>query len=285
MRAIRVLAALAFAVCHLTMIPSEAPAVQESPKFSTVEQLAEEFKTVPCQNSDRLKSVTALFARMGAAEVETSVQTFGKVRNFVVTKPGTTDDIIVVGAHYDKVEDGCGALDNWTGIVTIAHVYKALKSIPLKKTIMFVAFGQEESGLVGSHAMANAIKQDQRIHYCAMVNIDSLGLAAPQVMSNVSTPKLESLTGQLAKEMKVPFGSAPINNASADSLSFIIKDIPALTIHGLTNDWASILHSMSDQAKAVKPVTVYLGYRLSLALIAKLDDLPCDAFKISMKRK
>ena len=82
----------------------------------------------------------------------------------------------------DKVNTGCGALDNWTGIVALAHVFRALRSVPLKKTILFVGFGKEEEGLVGSHAMVDAIKKDGVSEYCAMINIDSLGLAVPQVM-------------------------------------------------------------------------------------------------------
>src|SRR4030095_6437012 len=101
-----------------------------------------------------------------------------------------TDEKIIVGAHYDKVADGCGAIDNWTGIVAMAHLYKTLKEIPLNKTVWFVAFGKEEKGLIGSRAMTEAIKKEDVAQFCAMINIDSLGLTAPQVLRNLSNPKL-----------------------------------------------------------------------------------------------
>jgi hypothetical protein len=66
-----------------------------------------------------------------------------------------------VGAHYDKVSDGCGAGDNWFGVVAVAYIYRTLKDIPLKKTLVFVAFEKEEKGLVGSRAMAEAIDKEQ----------------------------------------------------------------------------------------------------------------------------
>lgn len=109
-----------------------------------------------------------------------------------------------------------------------------------------------------------------------MVNVDSLGLGAPQVADNMSTMKLGVFAAVLAKEMKLPFGHASIN-ADADSSSFIEKKIPAITIHGMTNEWPTILHSRNDQPTKVNPVSVYLGYRLALAMVSRLDEAPCSA--------
>ena len=52
----------------------------------------------------------------------------------------------MIGAHYDKTINGCGAIDNWTGIVALAHIYKSLKDAPLQKNVVLVAFGKEEQG-------------------------------------------------------------------------------------------------------------------------------------------
>jgi Zn-dependent M28 family amino/carboxypeptidase len=147
------------------------------------------------------------------------------VENLVVTKKGESAEKIVVGAHYDKVADGCGALDNWTGIVTLSHLYRTLKAVPLKKTLVFIAFGKEEKGLIGSRAMMNAISKDETAEYCEMINIDSLGLAPPQVADNMSSKKLGQFTAELAKEMKMKFGHASIEGGDADSTSFIGKKI------------------------------------------------------------
>src|SRR3712207_7015935 len=47
-------------------------------------------------------------------------------------------------------------------IVALSHLYRTLKDVPLKKTLVFVAFGKEEKGLVGSRAMTDAIGKEQR---------------------------------------------------------------------------------------------------------------------------
>jgi Zn-dependent M28 family amino/carboxypeptidase len=247
--------------------------------FSTSEQLKEEFNTVPCKDAERLNAVKTLFEKMGAAPADITVETFKNVENLVIRKPGATDEKIIVGAHYDKVADGCGAIDNWTGIVAMAHLYKTIKDTPLNKTVWFVAFGKEEKGLIGSQAMTNAIKKEEVEKYCAMINIDSLGLTAPQVIRNLSNPKLVELASTLAGKMNMPFQAIQVDNAGADSSSFLKKKIPALTIAALPGNWPEILHTSKDQPAKVNPESVYLGYRLALAVLASVAESPCNAYR------
>lgn len=248
-------------------------------KISGIEQIAEDFAAVPCDDSERLAGVKALFARAGATPSDLTMDQHRDVANLVVVKQGESSGKIVIGAHYDKVANGCGAIDNWTGVVAMSHLYRTLRDMPLKKTLVFVAFGKEEKGLIGSRAMAKAIGKEQVAEYCAMVNIDSLGLGPPQVADNMSSKKLEQLAADLAKDMDMPFAHARIRGGDSDSSSFVAKKIPALTIHGMNKRWSTILHTNKDQASNVNSTSVYLGYRLALAMIVRLDGLPCDAFK------
>src|SRR4030095_11892079 len=101
-----------------------------------------------------------IFERAGVPASDLSIDQYKDVENLVVIKKGESSEKIVLGAHYDKVSDGCGALDNWTGVVALSHLYRTLKDVPLKKTLVIVAFGKEERGLVGSRAMTNAIKKE-----------------------------------------------------------------------------------------------------------------------------
>ena len=248
-------------------------------KVSTPEDIAKDFASVPCDDKDRLAAVRALYESAGATASDITMDQHDNVENLVVTKKGASPEKIVIGAHYDKTSEGCGAIDNWTGQVALTHLYRTLKDIPLNKTLVFVAFGREEKGLVGSRAMTKGIDKEQAAGYCAMINIDSLGLGPPQVADNMSSKKLARFTGELAKEMEIPFGHASIGRANSDSSSFVAKKIPAVTIHGLNNDWSTILHSKHDQVAKVNSASVYLGYRLALAMIVKLDASSCDAYR------
>jgi Iap family predicted aminopeptidase len=261
------------------LLVNQTTAQQAVPIISTLDQIKEEFATVPCKDADRLSAVRALFERMGATDSDISLDKFKNVENLVVRKSGASEEIIVIGAHYDKVSDGCGAVDNWTGIVALGHLYRTLKDFKIQKTLVFVAFGKEEKGLYGSRAMVDAIAKDRLLQYCAMVNIDSFGLAHPQVLDNVSDKDLTALAAAVAKEMKIPFAHASVEQASADSHSFLNKKIPAVTLHGLSDEWPSILHSSKDQVAKVNAISVYLGYRLALAMIVRIDQASCDAYR------
>lgn len=247
--------------------------------LSTVADITADLALLGCGDESRYDSVSRLFAKAGAPASDVSDFSHKKVRNLVVRKAGTTPETIVVGAHYDKTELGCGAVDNWTGIVALAHLYSSMRNVSTAKSLLFVAFDDEELGLIGSNAMVRKIAKKERAQYCAMINLDSFGLATPQVLDNASSRRLREFAGELALEIDVPFDHARVEVADADSSSFLRKGIPAITLHGLSADWYEILHTDQDQPSMVNPASVYLGYRLALAILARVDSMPCDAFR------
>jgi Zn-dependent M28 family amino/carboxypeptidase len=248
--------------------------------LSKPEEFRAAFTAVPCKNEERLQAVKELFLTMGAPEADITIEKIKDVENIVLRKAGETDEKIIIGAHYDLAGEGsCGAADNWTGIVAIAHIYKTLKDVKLKKTLLFVGFGKEEEGLVGSKAMAKQIKKEARLQYCAMVNVDGVGLTSPQSLTNVSSKKLTELSKTLAKKIEVPFEPVFIGNASSDSNSFLDKKIPAISIVGMSQDWSKIYHSKNDQVARVNPHYVYQSYRLALELVTTINDNECGAYR------
>jgi len=246
--------------------------------LSTPEQMQEDIDATPCNNRDRLKAAQTLFEKMGAKSENISIDDRGGQKNLIVRKAGN-DDILVIGAHYDKVSAGCGALDNWTGIIAIAHVYKTLKDHEMDKTVLFVAFSNEEEGLLGSKAMVKNIPKDQLSHYCGMINIDSLGMTNPHLAENMSSRKMMVQARDLAKKLGMTITQSRIEGADADSSSFLDRKIPAITIDAVTSDWPQILHSSNDKITQVKARSVYLGYRLALAMAANMNASACDAFR------
>jgi Peptidase family M28 len=262
-------------------LAASVPVLAQKPAspVSGIEDIQKEFEAVPCEDKQRLAAVKALFEKAGAPASGIKLDEYGHVENLVVVKPGASAEKIVIGAHYDKTADGCGAIDNWTGQVALTHLYRTLRDVPLKKTLVFVAFGREEKGLVGSRAMTKAMSEAQVAEHCAMINIDSLGLGPPQVADNMSSKKLAQFAGELAKEMEIPFAHARVARGNSDSSAFVAKKIPAVTIHGLNNDWMKILHSRHDQPAKVNATSVYLGYRLALGMVARLDQAACDAYR------
>lgn len=82
---------------------------------------------------------------------------------------------IVIGAHYDAIS--MGVQDNATGVVALLLIAEQLfankDSLPCD--IDIVAFGSEESGLLGSSHYVNTLSVADRTNTVLMINIDSIG--------------------------------------------------------------------------------------------------------------
>lgn len=247
--------------------------------ISTEAEMKNDMALAPCKDKERLEAVKNLFIKMGAGVDEINIEKHKNVENLTVTLKGKSNEIVVVGAHYDKTDDGCGVIDNWSGIVILANLYRSMKDFTTAKTYIFAAFGKEEKGLIGSGAMADAIPKNERINYCAMVNFDSFGLSIPQALSNISDTSLMNLAAGVSEEMKIPFARAGIEMASSDSQSFRERKIPAITLHGLNNKWQDYLHNSRDKIDNLNLQSVYIGYRHGLIFLSKIENKPCDAFR------
>jgi len=71
--------------------------------------------------------------------------------NIVATKTGEdAERVIVIGAHYDTVNNSPGADDNGTGIAALLELARILGRHSYSKTLVLVAFDMEEIGFAGS---------------------------------------------------------------------------------------------------------------------------------------
>jgi len=249
-------------------------------KISTEDELKSDLSLGPCKSSERLAAVKSLFQRMGATDADIKIDEVKGLKNVVLTKKGTGDEIVVIGAHYDKVDVGCGILDNWSGVVILAHLYRTLSSSPTRKTYIFAAFDEEETGLRGSFAMAKAIPKEDRAKYCSMVNLDSFGLGYPLILENASSPSMTKFAKELGNQLNVKVQTLSLpRTADADSSSFKNKDIPAITMSALNGTWPQYMHTARDKADIVNPASVRVGYQFSLQYVAKIDEGTCTMFR------
>ena len=89
--------------------------------FSPKDAVDASIKQVPCEGDKRRDGVVNLFTSLGVPNAEIAIEKLdeGKIQNVIVRKKGTTDETVIIGAHYDKVSSGCGVTDNWAGIVIL----------------------------------------------------------------------------------------------------------------------------------------------------------------------
>jgi alkaline phosphatase isozyme conversion protein len=108
--------------------------------------------------------------------------------NVIAERRGTSGKQIIVGAHYDtriprserdlerniggpKLE---GLDDNASGTGVLLEIAEALRESAPTHTIVFIAFGAEEIGLLGAHEVVNRMTPEERANTLWMVNIDSI---------------------------------------------------------------------------------------------------------------
>lgn len=92
------------------------------------------------------------------------------LNNIVAVKKGTSDEQIIVGAHFDG--DGTG--DNGSGVALNLTTAQHLYGVETNYTIVFIFFNAEEIGCYGSTAYANSMSEEEIEKTKYMINMDSL---------------------------------------------------------------------------------------------------------------
>ncbi|MCD2097034.1 M20/M25/M40 family metallo-hydrolase [Rhodococcus rhodochrous] len=100
-----------------------------------------------------------------------------KSRNVIAqTRTGSTDDVVVVGAHLDSVPEGPGINDNGTGVAAVLGTALQLGSEPdVTNAVRFAFWGAEEVGLVGSTKYVESLSDEERLDIALYLNFDMLG--------------------------------------------------------------------------------------------------------------
>lgn len=243
------------------------------------EAFVQQVKAVDCDDADRFDEVRKLFRKVGATDAEIAIEKFDEATNIVLTVKGKTDETIVVGGHFDKTTLGCGAIDNWTGVVIVANLYANFKDQKPDKTLKFVAFGKEELGLKGSRAMVEEIPRRDVDKYCAMVNFDSFGFTDIWTLETISDKSLINFAKEIAQKRNQPFAVKNFTGASSDSKSFRQRNIPAITLSSLDDNWRDYLHQDKDQLENINFEKVFRNLEFSYQYVKAIESKPCGHFR------
>jgi alkaline phosphatase isozyme conversion protein len=95
-------------------------------------------------------------------------------KNIIAVKAGTSPKRIVIGAHYDSVGVGRGAFDNASGVALMLQLAQDLSDDTTPYTLVFVAFGAEEYGLLGSEYYVKNLSPADLGDTILDVNFDSV---------------------------------------------------------------------------------------------------------------
>jgi hypothetical protein len=168
-------------------------------------------------------------------------------RNVAAVLPGSdaqlADEWIILSAHFDHLgkRDGVlypGADDNASGVAMLLEVAErfALQKEKPKRTIVFVAFDQEETGLIGSRHFASHPPRDLK-KLKAFLTADMLGRSMANLMDEYvfalgseNSPQLRKLVEQTPTEkgLKVGRVGADLIGTRSDYGPFRDRRIPFL---------------------------------------------------------
>ncbi|MBQ8639130.1 MAG: M28 family peptidase [Lachnospiraceae bacterium] len=146
--------------------------------------------------------------------------------NYYVTKPGSSEKMIVVGAHYDSVATG-GVDDNGSGVSVLLELAQRFADEETPCTIQFVFFDNEEhGGFVGSctyintHMIPNGLL-DKTICY---INLDSIGAGDRLHAYGGSYAEDGTLTGLWPYQLAIT--AAQINNVALYTIPDAVASNP-----------------------------------------------------------
>ncbi len=257
------------------LIVSNSALIAQEIKFHRVEQPVVEarLRSYTTRNKERLPALRRIFEDAGCTgDALTEQRVKGvKAPNLICTYKGESDSTIVIGAHFDLVERGSGVADNWTGASLLPSLFQSLNNSKMKHTFVFVAFTGEEIGLLGSKSYVKQMGEDLT-KVKGMVNLDTLGLSDTKVWKTQADRHMLLLLVALAKAMNLPLAAMNVDNVgSSDSESFRVKNVPALTLHSITQETFNILHTDKDTIKQIKMDEYYRSYSLIAAYLGLLD--------------
>ena len=184
--------------------------------------------------------------------IDGAAVTKGKSQNVIVTKkPSTysdaTDDIVIIGAHYDSVNESPGASDNASGTAVLLEVARIIKDSPSQSEIRFIFFGSEEIGLKGSESYVNKMTKDEIKRTVAMFNLDMVGSADAGILTMFTVDGTLNAATQLGNKANEDLFSDTLSvkhTESSDHSSFHYAGIPSVLFsHFPLEEW---YHSPND---------------------------------------
>ncbi|MFN8373327.1 MAG: M20/M25/M40 family metallo-hydrolase [Anaerolineae bacterium] len=227
----------------------------------------------------------------------------------IINGTETGAGVIVVGAHYDSISfdfqnslaNAPGANDDASGIAALIEMARVMAMRPHRQTLIFVAFGAEEIGRLGSQAFVEGYVQAYNLPLMAMINMDIIGSSTGadgqyndrQVRMFSAGPN-ESLSRQLARGLDL------VDNIYVSEMDVIVQDgedrpgrygdhmsfsevgYPAVRFVEATEN-RERQHNDSDVSSALQPLYLTHSTQTILAGLTSLADGPRPPLNVSLR--
>ena len=177
-------------------------------------------------------------------------------RNVIADIPGTnSNEMVLVGAHFDSWDPADGANDNGTGVAAILEAARILKSLGVRpqRTIRFAFFTGEEQACLGSRAYAAAHRAE--LDHLRMVLIMDGGAQPPLGFMVNHRADLEAPVQKIIAPLAT-LGAGkvyPQGDPDTDHVPFQAEGVPALVLAVEDGDYAIHHHASTDTVDKIDP--------------------------------
>ncbi len=126
-------------------------------------------------------------------------------RNVIAqTTTGSTDNVVMTGAHLDSVPEGPGINDNGSGVAAVLETALQMGSAPqVRNAVRFAFWGAEELGTVGSEKYIESLNIDQLRDIALYLNFDMLASPNPGYFTydgdQSAPPRRDAPTARIAE--------------------------------------------------------------------------------------
>jgi Zn-dependent M28 family amino/carboxypeptidase len=238
----------------------------------SAEVLINRLRVAPGSYRQRHDELQKLFSESGCSSRDSQVP--HEEPNIICVLPGESDSVILIGAHFDKVNRGHGVIDNWSGAALLPSIFQSLNVGKRRHTFVFVGFSGEEHGMVGSEYYVHHLTSDEKHKIHARVAIDTLGLTPTKIWVSRSDKNLIRYLMNVSSTLDLPLSGMNVDYVGdTDSHPFRDAKIPTITFHSLTSETFRVLHTERDTFSAVDQKAYVDSCHLITAYIAYLDEV------------
>jgi Zn-dependent M28 family amino/carboxypeptidase len=194
-------------------------------------------------------------------------------RNVVADLPGSGNEVVLIGAHFDSWDPAQGANDDGSGVAAVLESARILKALGVKprRTIRFAFFSGEEEACLGSRAYVKA--HESELDSLRAVLVMDSGAQAPRGIELHGRADLEAPAASLLAPLSAFGATATTLDASfdRDHAPFMVVGVPAMTLWVEEGDYDVHHHAVTDTLDKVDPrllaadtaVLASVAYRLA----------------------
>lgn len=232
-------------------------------------EILQRTKNTPPTNQQRARQLQSWFRQAGCGAYLSEQQVSGSdAPNIICRLPGSSNEAIIIGAHYDRANSAGRPMENWASALLLPSLYECLRARHRHHTIIFVAFADNGNDVAGAQTYADSLTGAELSRVDAMINLDALGLSPTKIWSAHSDKELVKDLVNMVYILKLPASQVDIAAAGkTDSEPFLSRNIPQITIHSITQ--ANLVDGM---ATPFRPGNYYDSYRLICGYVAYLDE-------------